>query len=125
MRLPISLILACFVLAAPLAHAQTAPAVPAKTAVAPQAESMRFTGRLSALNLSCQQDGGTCRATVNGIGVVLGQSSTGPKNAWGKFDAGSAGIGGQYQVYCQKIDDKLCTLQGQSDYFMRPAGAKK
>ena len=123
MRLSACLVLASLAFAAPLALAQTAPAAPA-AAAAPQAASMRFSGRLSALNLSCQQQGGTCRATINGIGVVLGQSVVGAKTAWGKFDVASSGIGGQYQVYCQKIDDKLCTLQGQSDYFVRPATAK-
>ena len=123
MRLSACLVLASLAFAAPLALAQTAPAAPA-AAAAPQAASMRFTGRLSALNLSCQQQGGTCRATINGIGVVLGQSVVGAKTAWGKFDVASSGIGGQYQVYCHKIDDKLCTLQGQSDYFVRPATAK-
>lgn len=124
MRLPACLVLASLAFAAPLAFAQTAPAAPATAAAAPQAASMRFSGRLSALNLSCQQQGGTCRATINGIGVVLGQSVVGAKTAWGKFDVASSGIGGQYQVYCQKIDDKLCTLQGQSDYFVRPATGK-
>ncbi len=123
MRLSACLVLASLAFAAPLALAQTAPAAPA-AAAAPQAASMRFSGRLSALNLSCQQQGGTCRATINGIGVVLGQSVVGAKTAWGKFDVASSGIGGQYQVYCHKIDDKLCTLQGQSDYFVRPATAK-
>ena len=129
MRLSACLVLASLAFAAPLALAQTAPAAvapaaPATAAAAPQAARMRFTGRLSALNLSCQQQGGTCRATINGIGVVLGQSVVGAKTAWGKFDVASSGIGGQYQVYCHKIDDKLCTLQGQSDYFVRPATAK-
>lgn len=123
MRLSACLVLASLAFAAPLALAQTAPAAPA-AAAAPQAASMRFSGRLSALNLSCQQQGGTCRATINGIGVVMGQSVVGAKTAWGKFDVASSGIGGQYQVYCHKIDDKLCTLQGQSDYFVRPATAK-
>ena len=58
MRLSACLVLASLAFAAPLALAQTAPAAPA-AAAAPQAASMRFSGRLSALNLSCQQQGGT------------------------------------------------------------------
>lgn len=97
-----------------------------KPAVPQQFETLRFSGRLSALNLSCEQ-GGLCKATVNGITVIMRQGlpSAPSKTPWGTYTASSADMSTQYEAYCRKIDEKLCTLQGQSDYFLRPAKAKK
>lgn len=105
MKLPPLLAIATLALAA----CMTSPATPS-------GDTMRFSGKVEAIDNGCFADG-VCSVTVAGTKVVtmVGWS----RDTWGSrppdLEPGDA-----VQVYCRRSEEG-CTLNGSADYYIRPA----